>query len=491
MTTTQEHVAATGRAAARPPRGLGVFALPQGLLLLGEDEAALEVRAGLAGGHLPAVWPRSLAPVAAAHAGDAASALAAWAHAEGDPLVTYNRWLLDPATADVADVRAALPEGLRPLVDVVAWSLDLPGADVPAEPTPAQVTAEPEVGALVLAARASAALEQQAPDVAAALLGYAAQAAQAAGPALAAMLRGNTASLLRTTGADTATVATVLQRAADGLAGTDLGETRAGLLHELGLLLHEEAAAATDPTTQGDLVRRAMAHYYDALGLVSEETAPLVWAAVQLDLAAAHLAIPMTRASDQLRLGVAAQSLRACRRVFTPQAHPGPWSTATLNLANALVYTPSTHRAENLVEAIGLYQEVVESGTRDSDAVGRARLLTNLGNALAHAGVLDEARSVLAEARYLFETELDHDGALTVRGLQDEIHRLAVTDPDAGLDDLARQAEAMSRMGVPDASTSGMGVSINLPAGDSVPPPRRVTRVDASERPTDGPGAGR
>ncbi|TIC82610.1 hypothetical protein [Nocardioides sp. GY 10127] len=504
MTTTQQQLpTAPGEDAAvegpgsgaGAPRGLGVFPLPQGLLLLGDDAESLAVRANLAAGRVPPVWPSGLAPVAAAHAGDLAGALAAWAPRAGDPLVAFNRWLLDPATAEPNAVRAGLPEDLRPLVDVVAWTIGVPGAEVPAEPTPEQVRSEPEVGALVLATRASAALEQRSPDVACALLGYAAQAADARGPALAAMLRGNTASLLREAGAPAEQVGTLLRRSTDALEGSDLPEVRAELLHELGLCVHERAAEEPRDVERAALMREAMGHYYDALGLVSETSAPELWASVQLDLAAAHLAVPMTQASDQLRLGVAAQSLRACRRVFTPETHPGPWSTATVNLANALVYTPSQHRSENLVEAIGLYQEVVDSGTRDDDAVGRARLLMNLGNALAHAGALDEARAALAEARYLFETELDHEGALTVRGLQDEIARVGVTDPDTDLDDLARQVEAMSRMDAPTSFTSGMGVSIdagsiNLPAGDSVPPPRRVTRVDPSQRPTGRPDAG-
>ncbi|MEZ5096863.1 MAG: hypothetical protein R2731_12540 [Nocardioides sp.] len=100
---------------------------------------------------------------------------------------------------------------------------------------------------------------------------------------------------------------------------------------------------------------------------MSEESAPVLWASLTMNLATAHLAVPMTQASDQLRLGVATQALRACRRVFTPESAPVPWSTATLNLANALVYTPSTHQGDNLVEAVELYDEVLESGVRDGD----------------------------------------------------------------------------------------------------------------------------
>lgn len=473
------------------PRGLGAFGFPEGLMLLGDDERALDLRAELAAGRLPepATWPAELAGVVAAHTGDADPA---------SPLglggvATYNRWVLDPQSAGPDDVRAALPAGVRPLVDVVGWTVGL--TDAPAVPDEAARDTEPEVSALVLATLASRALESGDPATALGLLDEAASTASAVAPALAAMLTGNAASLLRQHGAGADRVVPLLSSAAAGLAGTDLHETRAELLHELGLLAHERAATAPDEGTSREAMREAMQHYYDALTLVTEESAPLTWASVQLDLAAAHLATPMTSAGDQLRLGVAAQSLRACRRVFDPAEHPGPWSTATLNLANALVYTPSAHRADNLVEAVGLYEEVLASGVRSGDTVGRARLLTNLGNTLAHLGVLDDARRHLADARFLFESVEDHDGAATARGLIDEVARAEAAaggasrsgeEPDP-LADLARQAERMSQ--VPGAGegafTSGMGVTVTpMPAGEGVPPERRVTRVSAAERPT-------
>jgi len=209
-----------------------------------------------------------------------------------------------------------------------------------------------------------------------------------------------------------------------------------------------------------------------------------------MNLATAHLAVPMTQASDQLRLGVATQALRACRRVFTPEEHPGPWASATLNLANALVYTPSTHQADNLVESVELYEEVLQSGIRAQDPVGRARLLSNQGNALAHLGIFGEARAKLVEARFIFEEHLDHDSAGAVRSVLDEIARSEVTerDPAAERAELARQAEQMARMPVGDSSfTSGMGVrtGIGLTAGDLTgPPPKpRVTVLPAGSAP--------
>jgi hypothetical protein len=55
-------------------------------------------------------------------------------------------------------------------------------------------------------------------------------------------------------------------------------------------------------------------------------------------------------------------------------------------------------------------------------------LLTNLGNALAHLGVFEDAKARLVEARYLFEVENDLNGVMTVRSILDEIARETVPE---------------------------------------------------------------
>jgi tetratricopeptide (TPR) repeat protein len=133
--------------------------------------------------------------------------------------------------------------------------------------------------------------------------------------------------------------------------------------------------------------------------------------------------MPMAEASGQLRLGVAAQSLRSALKVFTREAHPQRWAATQLNLANSLVYAPSTHQGDNLVEAVELYEAVLEARDRDTDPLGRARVLANQGNALAHLGAFDQARAKLYEARFLFEELDDHDSVRAVRGVLDEVSR--------------------------------------------------------------------
>lgn len=488
------------------PQPLGVFGYPAGFLLVpasGRPEA--DARRELVAGRRPRVWPASLRGHELAHDDDLEQA--AGFFAGEDPVARYNRWVLDPERVgddELAGLRAGLPPAVRPLVDVVAHSLGrgpAPAGD-PDEGLP------DEVAALVLAARATQARQDGDAAAAARLLTAAGERAGAASPALRAVLLGSAAGVQRERGAS-AEAESLLRDASAALAGTDLSEVRAELLHTLGGLAHERAASGTGDTRT--LLHQAMGHYYDALQLVSEQSAPVLWASLQMDLATAHLAVPMTEATDQLRLGVATQALRACRRVFDPEQHAAAWSAATLNLANALVYTPSTHQADNLVEAVELYEEVLVSGVRDRDPLGRARLMSNQGNVLAHLGAFGQARVKLVEARSVFEEHLDYDGATTVRSLLDELARSEAAQngaqPEAStastasgvgggdaadLDELARQAEQMSRMPLPgSAFTAGMGVRRQAPAGDVTgPPPKpRVTVLPAGSAPrrTDTP----
>jgi hypothetical protein len=152
----------------------------------------------------------------------------------------------------------------------------------------------------------------------------------------------------------------------------------------------------------------------------------MLWAAAHAGLATAYLTMPMVEASSQLRLGVAAQSLRAALTVYTRENHPQEWASVQLNLANSLVYSPSRHQRENLVEAAEIYEAVLQTRHRDTDPLGRARVLANQGNVLAHLGVFDDAKAKLYEARFLFEELGDDDSVRAVRGVLDEIARQRV-----------------------------------------------------------------
>lgn len=402
---------------------IGAFALPAGLLLVdGEDAEVAAARASLVSGRLPVSWPEALHAHELAHAGrleEAAAEFAARA-ATGDPVAAYNHYVLAPEGVDAAAVRAGLPADLAPLVDVLRYSIG--ELDDP----PARTSAAPEVVAMVDSVRATAALAGGDPDSAVAILAAAAEDVAEVSPPLSALLLGNAGAIRHEHGGDPAAALADLRTACLGLADTDLTVARAELHLQSGLLIHALAAAGARP------VKDAVNEYYTALQLVDRVDAPLVWATAHLNLGTAYLTMPMVEATDQLRSGIAMQSLRAALAVFTREEHPAEWASATLNLANALVYAPSTKQGDNLVEAVERYEEVLETRDRQSDPIGRARILANLGNALAHLGVFDHAKSRLHEARYLFEEGLDHDSVMMVRSILDEISRETV--PGSGRD---------------------------------------------------------
>ena len=422
----------------RSVQPIGAFPFPAGLLLVPDsgDAAAGDAAsdpelaaavAGLAAGRLPARWPAALAAHGLAHAGEIEAALAAVA--DGDGYAAYNRWVLDPGTADQAAVAATLPPELLALVDVVRFTngeLD--------EPPALGDGAADVVAALVLATQAAHRLPHADPESAVALLKQGAARADATAPALAAILRGNAGTIAYEQLGDTDSAVAGLQAALQGLADTHLLLNRAELHYQLGTIEHERAVAA------GGALQGAMHHYYTTLQLITADDAPYLWASAQMNLSAAYLASPMTGASDQLRMGIAIQALRAALQVFSRERYPAEWATATVNLAGALVYTPSVKQGDNLVEAVELYEQVLEVRDRHSDPIGRARVLASQGNALAHLGIFDQAKAKLHEARFLFEEQLDHDAVLTVRSLLDEI--VKQTTPEHGREGSGRLAMA-------------------------------------------------
>ncbi|OJY53270.1 hypothetical protein [Pseudonocardia sp. 73-21] len=377
------------------PQPLGAFPLPAGYLLVPAGEDTEDARLALLAGRLPAPWPARMRAHELALFDDRDGALAALV---GDDVVTrYNRFVLDPDGVDVDQLRADLGD-LGPLVDVVSFVLGT--IEVP----PPLGAADGELAALVLSAQAAHAGD---PAEAVTLLEQAAAAAMPVSPPLAGLVLGAAASM-----ASDGAVA-LYERAIRALsAAPDLRIGRAELHLALAAELHETG-----------LVGNAIPHYHSALQLVLRDEAPELWAAAHANLAAAYLTMPMIEASDQLRLGVAVQSLRSALKVYTRETHPERWASTQLNLANSLVYTPSKHQADNLVEAVELYEAVLEVRDRETDPLGRARVLANQGNALAHLGMFDPAKAKLYEARFLFEEFEDHDSMRAVRGVLDEVSR--------------------------------------------------------------------
>jgi tetratricopeptide (TPR) repeat protein len=398
-----------GRAAAALPARplpIGAFGLPFGFLLLPPGPDTEPAREALLAGRLPARWPGRLRGHQAALAGDLDAALRSFAGP--DPVSRFNRFVLDPDAVGPQELRDALGTPLGVLVDLVLFATGR------TDQAPDPATGDGELAALLLAARAVE--PGQDGPAAVTLLRQAVAAAAPASPALAGVLHGALAQARKAAG-DLVSAVSDLEAGLALLSGTDLDAARAEQQLELAATCHELAAA------HPAMAAKALRHYHCALQETSPERAPEVFAAAHAGLAAAYLTMPMTEASDQLRLGVAVGSLRAALTVYTRETHPAQWSSAQLNLANALVYAPSAHQGDNLAEAVELYEAVLQARSRTADPVGYARALANQGNALAHLGLLGQARAKLAEARILFEERQDWDAVASVRGLLDELSR--------------------------------------------------------------------
>ena len=390
------------------PQPLGAFPLPLGYLLIPASPETEEARLALLAGQVPE-WPAALRSHELALAGDRDGALAALTG--DDPVSRYNRFVMDPdgdhsKAEDPAELRSALGE-FGVLVDVVQYAIGR------SDTAPELGEATGELAAIVLSTRASTALQDGDPAGAIAALDRAAEEAAASSEPLRGVLLGASASV-----AEGPDAVSRFERALKSLEGADgLRIARAELHLTLAGLLHEQAE------DRPDLLARAVPHYHSALQLVMREEAPLLWASAHANLATAYLTMPMTEASSQLRLGVAAQSLRSALKVYTPEDYPEQWASVQLNLANSLVYTPSSHQADNLIEAVELYEAVLQARDRHTDPLGRARVLANQGNVLVHLGDFEQAKAKLYDARFLFEELGDHDSVRTVRGVLDEIAR--------------------------------------------------------------------
>jgi tetratricopeptide (TPR) repeat protein len=389
-----------------------VFPLPAGYLLIGDGTGHDEIRQELLAGRRPRDLPPSLRYYELALDGDVEGAAAA---IEGDDLISRtNRLVLAPSHHDLQslldDLDRAGEVTLRTHVEVLGFIVGLRS-----EP-PRSTGLDGELAALGHAATATLFLERHDRPAAIDELEAAAQAAHEVSRPMAGQLLGQLANAQLDEGG-TQRAAVTFQAAIDALDGTDLHLSRAELHVSTGAMYQEMSEAAPR------LLQQAINHYHQALALVSAEVAPELVAVANANLGLAYLTMPMTEASDQLRVGVAVQSMRQALEYFTPDNHPDRWSSTQLNLANALVYLPSTHQADNIAEAIGLYEGVLQHRDRHRDPLGRARVLANQGNALAHLGVFGDAKGKLHEARAIFE-ELDELEAVhSVRSVLDEVAR--------------------------------------------------------------------
>lgn len=399
------------------PQPLGIFPLPAGYLALPPAEDGTAALAELMAGHVPAAMPPEWRFLALALASDSRGALDALAN-DDSPLARYNRFVLAGGPADFAALRADLDGDLALLLAVAAYTMGL--SDTP----PAPGDADGELLAFALMARAAHAIEREELTAAEAELDAAISAAMPASPLLAAQLlitRAETRTHRHGAGSG---AMSDYREAIRLLARSGLAEVRAHANLNLGILYQELAHGQRGPLLE------AAKCYQEALRVFTRAAYPELFALAQNNLALAYLAMPLTEASDQLRMGIAVQALREALSVYTRAEHPERWASAQLNLANALQYLPSARPAEHLAEAVSLYEELLATRDPATNPLGYARVLANQANALAHLGIVTHARPKLQEAARLFALGGDHESAATVRELLGELEHSAAAQKE-------------------------------------------------------------
>lgn len=403
------------------PQPIGVLAWPAGLLMLPDDTSApvLEARAALVAGAEPATWPPLLEPVRRALDGDVAAAVQALAAWPDDDVRRYDAALL---LGDLAALGALVDD---PECDAVVRGLAHTARYTLAErePPPAPSVGMPgEVAAVMLSARASAALASGDVDDAVESLGSAAEAASLApSPLLASALHASAAEALRDEADDPRAALVHAGACVEVLPEGAPVHRRAEAMLVRGVTRYH--AASAEPVDL-NLMRGAVGDLQAALQTFREDRHPDSFAQASQYLALCYLMLPMSGPGERIRLAVAVSSLRAALRVMSPATHGQTWASAQLNLANALQYLPSAHTADNLVEAVELYEQVIEVRDPTADPLGYARLLANQGNALAHLGIHAQAARKLAEAREVFAAHGDDDSAASVEAVLAELDRV-------------------------------------------------------------------
>lgn len=333
-----------------------------------------------------------------------------------DALAAYNAFVRTPVPARYELLQRYLAGPLRELLDVAAYAcgvLDEPPADTP--------TLDGELLALARATRAAWHLEHGEPDDAITCLTEAVEACRAVVPVLAAQLLAQRAGLHEALALTAADLREAIRLARD----CQSPDLVAGLWSELGLAYQERGGGA-----RGALAEAVKAYHEAIHAGFTAERRPQEFGWLQNHIGLAYLSMPMTEASDQLRMAVAVQSFREATRMFSREQHPELWASTQMNLANALQYLPSSHPAENLAKAVEIYETLLEVRDRERDPIGYARVLANQGNALAHLGGVVVALGKLREARTLAIAGGAGDlvDSLTAQIDQLEAHRLRPAD---------------------------------------------------------------
>ena len=333
-----------GGAVLSRPQPLGIFPFPAGLLLLPADGFSADARDHLMRGDLPAELPREWNFFGLAVRGDYTGALAA---IEGDDAIAcHNRMVLQSGPpGQKFPERDPVENNCDELSILSSAARYVLGAG---EHPPSDAGLDGEFLAFALMLRATHAIENG--DVASARqsLELAIAAARAVSPEFAAQLLGQLAGL------------------EDNQREIGIPQCREAIAMAVG-----PASRSSPAVRHGSSGARRASVYSKPRKCIKKrsrcgiciERSPQSFALLQNNLALIYLAMPMNEGGDQLRMGIAVQSLREALKVYTRERFPEEWASARLNLANALQYIPTSHPEENLVRRHGV-EEILDMASK-------------------------------------------------------------------------------------------------------------------------------
>jgi tetratricopeptide (TPR) repeat protein len=168
---------------------------------------------------------------------------------------------------------------------------------------------------------------------------------------------------------------------------------------ELGALLEEidHLSRPSEMPRQVELCERA-------LGMVEREDNPVLWAALQVELANALAQNPLGNRAENLEKAI--HHYQQALEVLTRQAYPEQWAGTQNNLGNAYRNRIRGERAENLEQAIFHYRQALDVYTRQAYPEDWAMTQNNLAAAYLYR-IRGERAENLEQAIFHYQQALD------------------------------------------------------------------------------------
>jgi tetratricopeptide (TPR) repeat protein len=164
-------------------------------------------------------------------------------------------------------------------------------------------------------------------------------------------------------------------------------------------------ALAQNPLgNRAENLEKAIHHYQQALEVYTRQAYPEQWAMTQNNLGEAYRNRIQGERAENLE-----QAIFHCQQaleVYTRQAYPEQWAATQHNLGNAYLYRIRGERAENLEQAIFHYQQALEVYTRQAYPEQWAMTQNGLGNAYAER-IRGERAENLEQAIFHYQQALE------------------------------------------------------------------------------------